>query len=47
LPAACSNSVRGRCNCPSATTSRRNSSAPVQSAMIRTLRLNVGIRDTW
>jgi site-specific DNA recombinase len=29
---------------PSATTSRRNSSAEVQSARIRTLRLNVGIR---
>ena len=47
IPAACWNSVRGRCSWPSETTSRRKSSAPVQSAMTRTLRFSVGIRDTW
>jgi len=45
--AAKTNSRRGSCNCPSETTSRRNSNASVQSATTRALRLNVGTRLTW
>ncbi len=41
------NSAFGSLIWPSATTSRRNSRAAVQSATMRTLRLNVGIRLRW